>query len=205
MLAGLTSRRVEMFKLKSRQYRNHTHEAMSMDRRTALRLCASAPWTIRHARAATRPNVLLIVADDLGYGDLSSYGCPDIRTPHIDTLAKHGVRLTSFYTNGADCTPTRAALMTGRYPQRVGGLECAIGAKGRYSDAAWLSERGELGLPVSEIAMPRILKNGGYDTACFGKWHLGYGDKFSPNRHGFDEYFGIVGGDADYFTHRQSN
>src|SRR5436309_3142661 len=74
-----------------------------------------------------RPNVVLILADDLGYGDLGCYGCPDIKTPHTDRLAKQGVRFTSFYSNGPECSPTRTALLTGRYQQRVGGLECAIG------------------------------------------------------------------------------
>src|SRR4051812_25203605 len=77
--------------------------------------------------APVRPNVVFILADDLGYGDLGCYGCPDIRTPHTDRLAGLGVRLTGYYANGPECTPTRTALMTGRYQQRVGGLECAIG------------------------------------------------------------------------------
>ena len=173
-----------------------------MQRRTALQLIGGAPAFLARA-AAARPNVVLIVADDLGSGDLSSYGAPDIRTPNIDGIGKRGVRFTRFYSNAPDCSPTRSALMTGRYQHRIGGLECAIGVGnvGRYDDAEWLAARGELGLPLSEITMPRILKDAGYDTACFGKWHLGYGEKFSPNRHGFDEYFGIIGGNADYFTH----
>ena len=89
------------------------------------------------------PNVLLIVADDLGYGDLGCYGAGDIRTPHIDRLARQGIRLTHFYANAPECTPTRTALLTGRYQQRVGGLECAIGAGtiGRYDEALWLWEK----------------------------------------------------------------
>jgi N-acetylgalactosamine-6-sulfatase len=164
-----------------------------------------APALLARAASRRRPNVVLIVADDLGSGDLSSYGAPDIRTPNIDRIGERGVRFAKFYSNAPDCSPTRSALMTGRYQHRVGGLECAIGVGnvGRYDDAEWLAKRGELGLPVSEIAIPRILRNAGYDTGCFGKWHLGYGEKFSPNRHGFDEYFGIIGGNADYFTHRE--
>lgn len=175
-----------------------------MDRRAFLTTLAGAPAAL----AAMRPprlNVVLLVADDLGYSDLSSYGAPDIRTPHIDSIGARGVRFEQFYTNGPECSPTRTALLTGRYQQRVGGLECAIGVNnvGRYDDAIWLAERGELGLPATEITLPRILKNAGYDTACFGKWHLGYTEKFSPNAHGFDEYFGIIGGNADYFTHQE--
>jgi N-acetylgalactosamine-6-sulfatase len=181
---------------------------VAWSRRDLLRaLAAGAIGTAAHARAAARPNIVLMVADDLGFGDLSSYGCPDIRTPNIDSIGKRGVRFSRFYSNAPDCSPTRSALLTGRYQQRIGGLECAIGVGnvGRYDDAEWLAKRGELGLPLSEITMPRIFKDAGYDTACFGKWHLGYGPKFSPNRHGFDEYFGIIGGNADYFTHREDD
>lgn len=157
------------------------------------------------ARSAetTRPNVVFLLADDLGWADLGCYGAPDIRTPHIDQLARQGVRFTSFYTNGPECTPTRAALMTGRYQQRVGGLECAIGSgdRGRYDDAIRLAEKHELGLPVSETSIARLLKDAGYATALVGKWHLGYQDKFSPNRHGFDHALYCVAGNMDYFHH----
>jgi N-acetylgalactosamine-6-sulfatase len=158
-------------------------------------------------RAAERPNIVLIMADDMGSADLSSYGCPDTRTPNIDSIGKRGVRFTRCYANAPECTPTRTALMTGRYQQRVGGLECAIGVGnvGRYDEAVWLQKRDELGLPVTETSIARMLKTAGYDTACSGKWHLGYLDKFSPNRHGFDEYFGILGGNADYFAHTEES
>lgn len=153
------------------------------------------------------PNIVLIVADDLGYGDLSSYGATDIRTPNIDRIGQRGVRFTHCYSNGPECSPTRTALLTGRYQQRVGGLECAIGVGnvGRYDEAIWLQKRGELGLPDTELTLPKVFKKARYQTACFGKWHLGYLDKFLPRRHGFDEYFGILGGNADYFTHREEN
>lgn len=150
-----------------------------------------------------RPNVVLIVSDDLGASDLSAYGCPDIRTPNIDRIGEQGVRFTQSYSNGPECSPTRSALMTGRYQQRVGGLECAIGIGnvGRYDEADWLAKRGELGLPAEETSIAHMLKTAGYDTACMGKWHLGYGEKFRPMRHGFDEYFGVLGGSTDYFRH----
>ena len=98
-------------------------------------------------------------------------------------------------------------MLTGRYQQRVGGLECAIGLAnvGRYDGAVWLQERGELGLPVSEPTLPKYLTSQGYSTAIFGKWHLGYLDKFGPNRHGFDEFFGILGGAADYFRYTEED
>lgn len=155
------------------------------------------------AANAQKPNIVLIVADDMGYGDLESYGCTDIRTPNIDRLAKQGVRFTSFYANGPECTPTRAALLTGRYQQRVGGLECAIGAGnvGRYDEAEWLSDKNELGLPPDMASLPRELKNAGYATAMMGKWHLGYPEKFRPNHQGFDYSLGPIGYGGDYFWH----
>ena len=169
-------------------------------------LCAAAAPAVSAARAA-RPNIVLILADDLGSRDLSSYGSPDIRTPAIDSIGRRGVRFTQFYSSGPECSPTRTALLTGRYQQRAGGLECAIGVgdQGRYDDAVWLQQRGELGLPASEITLPRILKRAGYDTGCFGKWHLGYPKKFWPAAHGFDESFGILGGNADYFKHTEDD
>jgi N-acetylgalactosamine-6-sulfatase len=150
-----------------------------------------------------RPNVVLILADDLGYGDLGCYGCRDIKTPNVDRLAARGVRFTNFYANGPECTPTRAALLTGRYQQRVGGLECAIGVGnvGRYDDAIRLQKKHDLGLPAEESVLARLLKGAGYATALCGKWHLGYEDKFAPNRHGFDHAFYCLGGGMDYFHH----
>ena len=176
-----------------------------IDRRSLLQLVAAAPLAFAAPRPRPRPNVVLIVADDQGYADLSSYGARDIRSPHIDSIGRNGVRFEQFYANAPECTPTRAALLTGRYQHRVGGLECAIGVGnvGRYDEAEWLANRGELGLPHSETTLPRLLKDAGYDTACFGKWHLGYPAKFSPNGHGFDEYLGIMGGNSDYFNHRE--
>jgi len=158
------------------------------------------------ARAAETPNVVLLLADDLGYSDLGCYGCKDIKTPHLDHLAADGVRFTSFYANGPECTPTRAALLTGRYQQRIGGLECAIGNGnvGRYADAIRLREKNELGLPVEEISLGRLLRDAGYATALCGKWHLGYEDRFAPNRHGFDHAFYCLGGGMDYFHHTEN-
>ncbi len=152
-----------------------------------------------------RPNIVLLLADDLGYGDLGCYGCRDIKTPHLDSLAKQGVRMTSFYSNGPECSPTRTGLMTGRYQARVGGLECAIGlgGVGRYDDAIRLAEKRELGLPPSESVLAKRLKDAGYATAICGKWHLGYEAKFLPRQHGFDYFFGPLGGGVDYFRHTE--
>ena len=152
-----------------------------------------------------KPNVVFILADDLGHGDLGCYGCPDIRTPHIDALAAGGVRFTQFYSSGPECTPTRAAFLTGRYPQRVGGLECAIGLGnvGRYDDAARLRASRDLGLPPDDATLPKLLSAAGYATGLAGKWHLGYEPKFLPKRHGFDTFFGPLGGSVDYHTHHE--
>lgn len=161
------------------------------------------PATIASQPTPSRPNIVLMISDDLGWKDLSSYGCEDIRTPVIDRLASQGVRFTRFYSNGTECTPTRTALLTGRYQQRVGGLECAIGigSVGRYDDAIRLAKMEELGLPPSETSIARLLKSAGYATALVGKWHLGYQEKFSPNRHGFDHALYCIGGGMDYFHH----
>ena len=148
-----------------------------------------------------RPDIVFILADDLGYGDLGCYGRTDIRTPRLDQMAAEGVRLTAHYANGAECTPTRAAFLTGRYQQWIGGLECAIGTGnlGRYDDAARLRETHDLGLPDSLPTLPALLQKSGYQTALFGKWHLGYEPRFGPLQHGFDEAFYCVGGEMDYF------
>lgn len=164
--------------------------------------CASLLVATDPTAAASRPNIIVFLADDLGYGDLGCYG-GTARTPTIDGLARDGVRFTQFYANGPECTPTRAALLTGRYQQRVGGLECAIGSGnvGRYDDAIRLRAQDELGLPASANSLARLLKNAGYATAVVGKWHLGYDDKFAPQRHGFDHAFYCLGGGMDYFHH----
>src|SRR5262245_42785200 len=139
--------------------------------------------------APAKPNVVLIVTDDVGYGDLGSYGAPDIRTPHIDQLAREGTRFTDFYA-APTCTPTRAALITGRYQQRV-RLEVPLPSP----------PAGGQGLQPTGRSLPQLLKNGGYATALFGKWHLGYRPEFQPNAHGFDQFFGFLSGFIDYYQH----
>ena len=157
--------------------------------------------------AAERPNVLVIFADNMGYGDLSCYDCPDIRTPVIDRLASEGVRFTNYYSNGPECTPTRTAFMTGRYPQRVRGLECAIGIGnvGRYDHAIELANRHELGLPPEKNTLVRLLKKAGYTAVGLGKWHLGYEPAFLPLKHGFDYFLATLAGTVDYFYHNEPN
>ena len=140
------------------------------------------------AQAPPRPNIVMVIMDDLGYGDVGSYGAPDAKTPNIDRLARQGVKFTDFYANHADCSPTRAAFITGRYQQRS-GIESPL----RYKDPRQL--------PPSDTSLPRLLKSAGYATGLIGKWHLGAEAAAGPNRHGFDEFWGFRGGAVDYYTH----
>ena len=144
---------------------------------------------------ARRPNILFILADDLGYGDLSSYGRPDYRTPRLDGLAREGLKFTSAYAASAVCTPTRCALVTGRYPQRL-----AVGLE----EPLRKSSPTNTGLPAGHPTVASLLEANGYETALIGKWHLGWKPEFGPNRHGYQKFFGILSGAADYFTHRAS-
>ena len=140
----------------------------------------------------SRPNIVLIMADDLGYGDLGCYGSKLNQTPHIDSLAAGGVRFTDFHSSGPMCTPTRAATLTGRYQQRFGRMfETAISGT-RHRDQ---------GLPLEAVTIAEVLQTCGYATACFGKWHLGYRPPFLPVNQGFDEFVGLGSGDGDFHTH----
>jgi len=134
------------------------------------------------------PNIVVIVADDMGYADIGVHGSKDIPTPNIDALAKAGIRFTDAYVSGPYCSPTRAGLLTGRYPQRF-GHEFNLDLSPAHND---------FGLPLSETTMADRLKAAGYRTALFGKWHLGSGDKYHPLARGFDEFFGFQGGQHSY-------
>ncbi|MDP1798490.1 MAG: sulfatase-like hydrolase/transferase [Planctomycetaceae bacterium] len=136
-----------------------------------------------------KPNIVLIVADDLGYGDLGIHGGKDIPTPHIDAIAKAGVRATSGYVSGPYCSPTRAGLLTGRYQQRFGHEFNPGGGGG--GDA--------IGLSLDEVTLPTRLKAAGYVTGMVGKWHLGNSPQFHPQQRGFDEFYGFLGGAHPYF------
>ena len=153
-----------------------------------LLLAWGAAWPAAAQQPASAPNVVLIVTDDLGYGDIGSYGAPDAKTPNIDRLAREGVRLTDFYANGSTCTPTRAALISGRYQQRF-ELERPLGTG------------VDTGLPAEGRSLPQLLKNNGYATGLIGKWHLGEKPQFGPNAHGFDYFFGFKSGYIDYYQH----
>ena len=134
---------------------------------------------------ATRPNIIFILADDLGYGDLSSYGASDIHTPNIDRLAKEGMRFTDHYAAANTCSPSRAALMTGRYPPRT-----RVNAVLSYDTVE--------GLPLAEMTLAELLREAGYATGMVGKWHLGQVEAFMPWHQGFDEFFGVATSNDDY-------
>jgi arylsulfatase A-like enzyme len=132
------------------------------------------------SRAESKPNVIVILADDLGYGDLSCYGAKDIRTPHLDRMAAEGTRFTDFSVTSALCTPSRAALMTGKYPGRVG---LATGV---------LRPDAKQGLAAKEVTLAEVFKQASYVTGCIGKWHLGFVAGMRPLDQGFDSYYGVL-------------
>ncbi|MEN8117935.1 MAG: sulfatase-like hydrolase/transferase [Bacteroidota bacterium] len=135
-------------------------------------------------------NFVLIMADDLGYGDISCYGNKTINTPNIDRLAAEGIRFADFHSNGPVCSPTRAALMTGKYQQRTGVGGVITAASHRH-----------VGMNINEITIADELKQYGYTTGIFGKWHLGYPAKYNPSLQGFDEFVGYVSGNVDFHAH----
>jgi arylsulfatase A-like enzyme len=150
--------------------------------------------SVQRSSGATesRPNIIFILADDLGWGDLSCYGRPDYRTPNIDSLAAHGTRFTDAYSASAVCTPTRCGYITGQYPARFKiGLQEPLPATNL-----------DVGLEPGQPTIASMLKPSGYDTALIGKWHLGFRPEWGPNAHGFDEFFGILSGAGDYFLHK---
>jgi N-acetylgalactosamine-6-sulfatase len=134
-----------------------------------------------------RPNIVVVLADDLGWGDLGCYGHPRFKTPHLDRLAAGGARLTSFYVPVPYCAPVRAALLTGRYPLRNGLIRNPFpGADPQVKQA------DHIGLDTDETTLAEVLRQAGYRTACIGKWHLGHRPQFRPLRRGFDEFYGIL-------------
>jgi arylsulfatase A-like enzyme len=156
-------------------------------------LSLTLAWTVGcsavGARPPSKPNIVHIVADDLGWKDVGFNGCADIKTPNIDALSAGGAKFTQFYVQPM-CTPTRACLMTGRYPFRYGLQTAVIPSVSAY------------GLDLTEWTMPQCLKEAGYKTAIIGKWHLGHADKkYWPKQRGFDYQYGAMIGELDYFTH----
>jgi arylsulfatase A-like enzyme len=139
------------------------------------------------ACAGEKVNVIVILADDLGYGDLGCYGHPKFKTPNLDRLAKEGVRLTNAYVPVPFCAPTRGALMTGRYPMRNGLITNPVPKEDP------IAKKGDdVGLPIDEVTLVDLLRQAGYRTKCVGKWHLGHQAHFRPLKRGFDDYYGIL-------------
>ena len=135
------------------------------------------------AAAAEQPNIIILFADDLGYGELSCQGNPEIPTPHIDSIASNGVRFTDGYVAGPNCSPSRAGLLTGRTPTRFGY---------EFNPTGALNEDPGFGLPIEEVTIAEALHDAGYTTGLIGKWHQGGTAKYHPFRHGFDEFFGFT-------------
>ncbi|MFE3381756.1 sulfatase family protein [Streptomyces anulatus] len=155
---------------------------------TADDVTRERPFRAAPGRHARRPNILFILGDDLGWADLSSYGSPHIRTPHLDRLARQGVRFTDAYSGSATCSPTRFSLYTGRYPGRTkGGL------------AEPIADRS-VGLEPTHPTLASLLRGVGYSTALIGKWHCGYLPDYSPTRSGYEEFFGNFGGALEYYS-----
>ena len=153
-------------------------------------LALAAAWltTVAGAQSQRPPNIVVIVADDMGYADLGVHGSRDMRTPNIDALARESVRFTDAYVSGPYCSPTRAGMLTGRYPQRFG------------HEFNLSPEHREFGLPLDETTIADRLKAAGYRTAMFGKWHLGVGEKYHPLQRGFERFFGFLGGAHTYIA-----
>jgi arylsulfatase B len=148
-----------------------------------------------YAAGPKRPNVVLIIADDLGYAELGCQGAADVRTPHIDSIARHGVRFTSAYVTAPVCSPSRAGLLTGRYQQRFGHELNAIGTQNRLP---------HVGLPTSERTIADDLRTAGYATGIVGKWHLGGTEPYHPQRRGFGDFFGFLHEGHFYVDGRRS-
>ena len=158
--------------------------------------------------AQDRPNILLIISDDQGYNDLGSAGSPDIRTPNLDRMAAEGVRLTSYYSPFAFCTPARGAILTGRYPQRNGTYENFRNDRVDDGyvyppDEYALSPERVLGMDVREVLLSNLLEKAGYANGMFGKWDLGQMRRYLPLQRGFHDFYGFVNTGIDYFTHER--
>lgn len=159
-----------------------------------------APLVLRPGRAADAPpNIIFIMADDLGYADLSCYGRPDFKTPNIDGLAARGMRFLQAYANSAVCSATRTALITGRYQYRL-----PVGLEEPLAGDESGPRRRNVGLPPNHPTLPSLLKQAGYGTTLLGKWHLGWLPDYGPLKSGYDHFWGFRGGALDYFTHKSN-
>lgn len=159
--------------------------------RAAAAILAACLAALAQEPPDSRANVVLLYIDNVGWGDLACYGNPAIRTPNIDRLASEGVRLTDFYIPSSSCSPSRGALLTGRYPDRNG-----------LTDQLSVEEnRTGIGLPHGEKILPEYFRERGYATGAFGKWNIGFAEGSRPTERGFDEFIGCISGNCDYFTH----
>lgn len=174
-------------------------EMTSIFQRTSIGILAASCLTLLTPLAdgtepdarSPKPNVVLILIDNVGYGDLGCYGNTEVKTPHIDRLASQSVRCTSFYIGSPSCMPSRGALLTGRHPLRNG-----------LNQQLWRNPSEEqIGLPHREKLLPQYLKEQGYVTACFGKWNIGFAPRSRPTERGFDEFFGHASGNMHYYRH----
>lgn len=165
---------------------------MDITRRTAVQSLLAGSLAGRQPSAARKPNLIIILADDLGCGDIACFGGKDVSTPRIDSIAAAGTRFTDGYVSCAVCSPSRAALLTGRHQQR-------FGHEFNPHSEEWEAKAG-FGLPRNEKILPQYLKPLGYRSAMVGKWHLGYRDGYHPLDRGFDEFYGFLGGANDYAT-----
>ena len=151
------------------------------------------PFFLHAQKKDKRPNIIYIMADDLGYADLSCYGQKNYQTPNIDRLAAQGVKFTNAYAAAPVCTPTRAAFMTGKYPGRT--------EVGLHEPLEWSKKDSVIVLSPAESSIASLLKKEGYETLLVGKWHLGFSPEHNPNKNGFDYFYGIHGGGIDYISH----
>src|SRR5688572_7509925 len=163
-----------------------------MTNRAMLPLVALALLASHSLAAPPPPNIILILTDDQGYNDLGCYGSRNIKTPRIDRMAAEGVRFTDFYAPASVCTPSRAAMLTGSYPQRSGMGEFPLLPGGKPWQTRVLFRNAPFGINPDETTLPEVLKSAGYATACIGKWHLGDQKAFLPTSQGFDQFFGIL-------------
>lgn len=151
-----------------------------ISRRNFLSSAAAMPLAAStKPKIARRPNIVIVLADDLGYGDLGCFGNPSIRTPNLDRMCAEGVKFTNFCSTASLCTPSRAALLTGRYPIRSGMVRVLLPGE-------------QFGISSDELTLAHVLKSQGYATGCVGKWHLGDLPEYQPRRHGFDSYYGLL-------------
>jgi arylsulfatase A len=167
----------------------HVHSAFLLG--TLLTTCMSHVQGAEPASSTQSPNIVILYVDNVGFGDLGCYGNTEVLTPHLDQLAAEGVRCTDFYVVTSSCTPSRGALLTGRYPRRNGLMHQLA------RDENWYG----IGLPQRERLLPQYLKDSGYATGCFGKWNIGFAPGSRPTERGFDEFLGFRSGNIHYYKH----